>query len=213
MKITSIVLFAAALVLTNNTHAALITSDVIADSTVIDFSTQANVSSYTGTLQIGAGIENITASGSGLFTNTSLWGLGSNGTWGSNGMTYISIDSIGTMTFSFNDNLVSSVGGFINSYPNYDLSISALDINMNPLETYSITQLANIVTPGGINDGGFRGIVRDTNDIAHFTVTGYVAVLDNLTFTRMSAVPVPAAAWLFTSGLIGLIGVARKKAR
>ena len=29
--------------------------------------------------------------------------------------------------------------------------------------------------------------------------------------TEVSAVPVPAAAWLFGSGLIGLIGVARRK--
>lgn len=33
--------------------------------------------------------------------------------------------------------------------------------------------------------------------------------MDDLTFT--SAVPVPAAAWLFVSGLIGLIGVVRRK--
>ena len=30
---------------------------------------------------------------------------------------------------------------------------------------------------------------------------------------RTSVVPVPAAVWLFGSGLIGLIGVARRKAR
>jgi len=30
-------------------------------------------------------------------------------------------------------------------------------------------------------------------------------------WTRISAVPVPAAAWLFGSGLIGLIGIARRK--
>ena len=32
-----------------------------------------------------------------------------------------------------------------------------------------------------------------------------------LTRTALSAVPVPAAAWLFGSGLIGLIGIARRK--
>ena len=31
--------------------------------------------------------------------------------------------------------------------------------------------------------------------------------------TAPSAVPVPAAAWLFGSGLLGLVGVARRKAR
>ena len=33
------------------------------------------------------------------------------------------------------------------------------------------------------------------------------------TYVETSAVPIPAAVWLFGSGLIGLIGVARKKAR
>ena len=34
----------------------------------------------------------------------------------------------------------------------------------------------------------------------------------NCTFTRtVSNVPVPAAVWLFSSGLIGLVGVARRK--
>jgi hypothetical protein len=33
----------------------------------------------------------------------------------------------------------------------------------------------------------------------------------NLTYGAVSAVPVPAAIWLFGSGLIGLVGVARRK--
>lgn len=35
--------------------------------------------------------------------------------------------------------------------------------------------------------------------------------LDNIQFSQISVVPVPAAAWLFGSGLLGLIGVARRK--
>ena len=34
---------------------------------------------------------------------------------------------------------------------------------------------------------------------------------DNLVFAEVSQVPVPAAVWLFGSGLIGLISVARRK--
>ena len=34
----------------------------------------------------------------------------------------------------------------------------------------------------------------------------------SVTAAGISAVPVPAAVWLFGSGLIGLIGVARRKA-
>ena len=37
------------------------------------------------------------------------------------------------------------------------------------------------------------------------------AVIDNVTVDAVSAVPVPAAVWLFGSGLLGLVGVARRK--
>ncbi len=37
-------------------------------------------------------------------------------------------------------------------------------------------------------------------------------VFDNIQFREASVVPVPAAAWLFGSGLLGLIGIARRKA-
>jgi hypothetical protein len=36
---------------------------------------------------------------------------------------------------------------------------------------------------------------------------------DNVSIDYVSAVPVPAAAWLFGSGLLGLVGVARRKSR
>lgn len=35
---------------------------------------------------------------------------------------------------------------------------------------------------------------------------------DSMTVTAINAVPVPAAVWLFVSGLLGLIGIARRKA-
>jgi len=51
--------------------------------------------------------------------------------------------------------------------------------------------------------GGFSGsVIRDGNVFALVVRSGDV-----------SAVPIPAAIWLFGSGFIGLIGVARRKAR
>ena len=58
--------------------------------------------------------------------------------------------------------------------------------------TGEFTASWNAVTIGGVI----------STQLSEWTITGYV-----------SAVPVPAAAWLFGSGLIGLIGFARKNAR
>lgn len=58
----------------------------------------------------------------------------------------------------------------------------------------------------------FQGIyhIDFTGNSYNFAGTN-MPVLDNLTFTS-SPVPVPAAAWLLGSGLLGLMGVARRKA-
>lgn len=51
---------------------------------------------------------------------------------------------------------------------------------------------------GGTPFDGIRGLVN-------------IGSGNSLTVTSVSAVPVPAAVWLFGSGLIGLIGIARRK--
>jgi len=48
-------------------------------------------------------------------------------------------------------------------------------------------------------------------DITFYRRSSWVFVSE-VTFENASAVPVPAAAWLFGSGLLGLIGMSRKKA-
>ena len=50
--------------------------------------------------------------------------------------------------------------------------------------------------------GGQSSIIRSTNEYAWAVYDGDVA---------LSAVPIPAAVWLFGSGLIGLIGLAKRK--
>ena len=92
------------------------------------------------------------------------------------------------MLFSFNDGPVSGVGGFMNYVVSATsqldhLIITAYDSGMNVLERYNITNVADIVTPDGYNDGAFRGILRSSPDIAYFEVSGEGPVLDNLTFS------------------------------
>ena len=70
--------------------------------------------------------------------------------------------------------------------------------------------------PGGLADfslapflGGFGGILDASgNDITFSTELNGASVQ-----IGVSASPVPAAVWLFGSGLLGLVGVARRKAK
>jgi hypothetical protein len=61
-----------------------------------------------------------------------------------------------------------------------------------------------------------NGDITDINqvgvsDFGEFTLNPAIGGGYEGNFTIVSAVPVPAAAWLFGSGLIGLIGIARRK--
>ena len=82
----------------------------------------------------------------------------------------------------------------------------------------SVGNLIESVTASGDGRGSVPfttvSISRQTNDIAYILAGGVNAealFLDNMQYNAVSAVPVPAAVWLFGSGLIGLIGLARRK--
>lgn len=79
---------------------------------------------------------------------------------------------------------------------------SQTDVLLSSL-SYSGASYADIGTVS-IAMGGVHRIEIDFDNAIQ---TGYF--LDNVNFNQV--VPVPAAAWLFVSGLIGLIGVARRK--
>lgn len=55
-------------------------------------------------------------------------------------------------------------------------------------------------------------VADDTSATLEFrsltTISGWGVALDNI---NVNAVPIPATAWLFSSGLIGLVGIARRK--
>jgi hypothetical protein len=144
--------------------------------------------------------------------------LGGNGVWNSDRTFTGAIFDEAVMTYRFHDGPVSAVGGFMN-YGIEDgvfvapVLLEALDINDNVLESYDLATLAAISTPGGINEGVFRGIVRATNDIFAFRISGRGIVLDDLTFARgpvTTHAPEPGTLWLFAIGA-ATAGVLRRR--
>ena len=77
-------------------------------------------------------------------------------------------------------------------------------------ETFQLDSLFDGL--GGIND--FQSITLDANwnNLTRVEFDSSAYSLDNIQLD-INQVPVPTAVWLFGSGLLGLIGVARRKAR
>ncbi|MDO8706131.1 MAG: VPLPA-CTERM sorting domain-containing protein [Sulfuricaulis sp.] len=93
--------------------------------------------------------------------------------------------------------------------PVADASMQAFDVLGNSLGAVSASDstagLALSFTASGIHS------ITLTQNSASGSFDGTIG-FDNLSFNTVQAVPVPAAVWLFASGLLGLIGVARRKA-
>jgi len=89
---------------------------------------------------------------------------------------------------------ISSANIFVNSGDEFVIGLTGLGIgNPDPWGSYSGGYVNGMLYLNG------SVFVNSDSDL-HFR-----------TYVDVSAVPVPAAAWLFGSGLIGLIGIARRK--
>ena len=216
IKIKSIALATITYVLsTGLTQAALITTNTMPVSD--DFSNFADRNVIiSGQVELASGAFLSSTSNQSFIgdNNDKNYSLYENGIWnaGRGGFTGL-VEDGGTMTFVLPDE-VNYVGGFMNySSPltsGTNVIISALDISNDILVSYTLNTEAAIST-GGTNEGAFRGISWADPLIAAFQISNSYVVLDDLTFGTV--VPVPAAVWLFGSGLLGLVAAARRKVR
>ena len=125
----------------------------------------------------------------------------------------IGLDDVGmTYRFAFDGKLngATDAWAFVKVLKQSDNSYIELANN-----TFDSTTLA-----GGWG-GGFVDLTIDAGMVGELVQFGFAneafdwgpsgVFYDNLNFAEVSAVPVPAAVWLFGSGLLGLVGVARRK--
>ena len=85
-------------------------------------------------------------------------------------------------------------------------------INVNLTGENAITDIDSSLN-GLFAIGGYLSTIDSTNQEVLFSGTGGSDFFKSVLTIETTIVPVPATAWLFGSGLIGLIGVARRKAR
>lgn len=138
------------------------------------------------------------------------YGLASNGSW--NWSWVATNNGTGTITFDLGG-VFGLVGGFMNYAPNNgsNATIEALAADMSVLESYDLTALAPISTPGGLNAGDFRGIERVEADIAFFRLGGDYIIIHDLTLSDAQAqVSAPGTLVLFGFGLFGFAWLRRR---
>jgi hypothetical protein len=83
----------------------------------------------------------------------------------------------------------------------------------NSLQVYIDDSLTSIGAISNSYNGGFWGFISDTAFTSVKLIGGGGSNQQNYQLDNMvyAPVPVPAAVWLFASGLLGLIGIARRK--
>ncbi|MGY8870781.1 MAG: PEP-CTERM sorting domain-containing protein [Pseudomonadales bacterium] len=161
-----------------------------------------------------------------LWLTNTTWGLGDNQAWNTGrdgflGMSPSSPNNSFPIKISFNTANISGFGFLMNFYSDAlsnsgpanisnlgPISISAFDTGATLLEEFIIngSDSTSINTPTSNNDGAFRGIKRDSADIAYIELLGFRSVFDDLQFTRAvtSSIPEPGSILLLMLGLAGI---------
>jgi hypothetical protein len=106
---------------------------------------------------------------------------------------------------------ITDAGSYMATLTDFEFPVAMIDTGMNV--TTATESLGSLLAPGSFTFDAAPGeyFVSFFGFADTFTSTQLGQY--GIEISQVSAVPVPAAVWLFGSGLLGLIGVARRKIR
>lgn len=169
----------------------------------------------------GAGSMTITSYAQDSYLNTAggTFYVDAGGTGGTTGMGG-SIDGSGNVAFdpTGREGMAAGFASTLGVLPwndtkkfaGYDQFTSGTSTNVNKGSTPSFTLTGSALQDDGL--GGWTGTIVSAGNINGDNWNGFTNVLFSEVFEiQITAVPVPAAAWLFASGLLGMVGVARRR--
>ena len=123
-----------------------------------------------------------------------------------NTVVYDKVELFQTQKFFTEQFEISEAGSYMATLTNFDFPASMIDTGMSVVTTTQL--LGSLIAPGSFNFNatpgkysvGFFGIADPDTD-SQFGQYGI----------EISQIPIPAAVWLFASGLLGLVVVSRNK--